>query len=104
MSYTKTNYQDTESKGGLHFMRDPLDAQKQGFSVLETDEGWEGMEHDHEEQDHEEIYFLIEGEAVMTVDGEDVHLEEGDALRVAPEATRELHTPEPSTLVIAGAP
>jgi len=104
MTYTKTNYTATESKGGLHFMRDALDAQKQGFSVLETEKDWTGMEHDHDKEDHEEIYFLVDGSAVMTVDGEEVRLEEGDALRVAPEATRELHTPEPSTLVIAGAP
>ncbi|MDY6770505.1 MAG: cupin domain-containing protein [Candidatus Nanohaloarchaea archaeon] len=104
MSYTRRNYEEVNDTNGLHFMRDALKADNLGFTVLETDEGWEGKEHDHADEGHEEIYFLVEGDATLDIDGDTVWLEEGDAVRVDPGSTRQLRTPEPSTIVIAGAP
>lgn len=66
--------------------------------------GWTGKEHDHADDDQEEVYLLLEGEAVVTVESEDVAMESGDALRVAPEATRRIENGETeSTFVLAGA-
>jgi mannose-6-phosphate isomerase-like protein (cupin superfamily) len=104
MSYTKANYEDVEDKNGLHFMRDTLDAENQGFTVLETEPGFEGMAHDHAEQGQEEIYFLIEGVAEVEIDDETVEMGEGDAVRISAEAERTLRTPEVSKLVLVGAP
>ncbi|MFB6241235.1 MAG: cupin domain-containing protein [Candidatus Nanosalina sp.] len=104
MSYTKANYTDVEDKHGLHFMRDALDAEKQGFTVLETEEGFEGMEHDHADEEQEEIYFLVSGEAEVDIEGETVEMEEGDAVRISAEDSRTLRTPEASKLVLVGAP
>ena len=104
MSYTKKNYTDVEDKNGLHFMRDDLDAEEQGFTVLETEGEWEGMEHDHAENGQEEIYFLIEGAAELRVEDETVTLEEGDAVRISAEDSRTLKTSEASKLVLVGAP
>lgn len=101
MSYTKANYTDVESKNGLHFMRNALDAEKQGFTVLETDGEWEGMEHDHEDG-QEEIYFLIDGSAEVEIEGETVEMEEGDAVRISPEDSRTLRTTEASKFVLVG--
>lgn len=104
MSYTKANYTEVESTNGLHFMRDELDAEKQGFTVLETEQGFEGMEHDHADEGQEEIYFLVTGQAELGVEGETVEMEEGDAVRLSPDSTRTLRTPEASKLVLVGAP
>ncbi|WP_414838326.1 hypothetical protein ACK3SF_02890 [Candidatus Nanosalina sp. VS9-1] len=71
MSYTKANYSDVEPKGGaLHFLRDELECENLGVTVIDAEKGWEGLEHDHEEDGQEEVYLLIEGEASITVDGE----------------------------------
>lgn len=106
MSHTTVDYEDVDAVGGgLHFLRDELDCENLGFSVLDADPGWVGKEHDHAEEGHEEVYFLVEGEATLTVDDEEIRMEAGDAVRVSPDATRQLKNgPLESTFVVAGAP
>lgn len=106
MSHTRVHYGDVDPVGGgLHFMRDALDCENLGFSVFECDPGWTGKAHDHAGDGQEEVYFLVDGAAALTVDGERVPLEPGDAVRVAPEATRQLGVEdEPSTILVVGAP
>lgn len=89
----------------MHFLRDPLDSENLGVTVLDVDAGWSGNEHDHSDGDHEEVYLLLDGSATVTVDGEDVAMEPGDALRLPPDATRQIQVgDQPSRLVLAGAP
>jgi len=106
MSYDKVNYGDVEAVAdGMHFLRDPLDCEEFGLTVVECSPGWTGMEHDHAEDGQEEVYLLVSGEATITVDGEDVDLESGDALRVDPESSRLVQNGDTeSTFVIVGAP
>jgi mannose-6-phosphate isomerase-like protein (cupin superfamily) len=106
MSYTKVNHRDVEpTSEALYFLRDALDCENLGLTVIECDPNWTGMEHDHADGDHEEVYYLVDGEATMHVDGDEVALDPGDALRVAPEVTRQIENgPRESTFVVAGAP
>jgi quercetin dioxygenase-like cupin family protein len=107
MTHDKVNYQDVDPVSeAMHFLRDPLDCDQLGVTVVECDPGWEGMEHDHGNEDHEEVYLLMAGEAAVTVGGgDDINMEAGDALRVAPDATRQIENGDTeSTFVIAGAP
>jgi quercetin dioxygenase-like cupin family protein len=106
MSHGKVNYQDVDPAAeALHFLRDPLDCEELGVTVIECDPGWTGMEHDHAEEDHEEVYLLVDGEATVTVEGEPVAMEPGDALRVDPEASRQIRNGEAeSRFVVVGAP
>jgi uncharacterized cupin superfamily protein len=106
MSYTKVNQTDVEPVGGgLHFLRDALGCEQLGFSVVECEPNWTGKEHDHTDGDHEEVYYLVSGEVLLHVDGDEVALDPGDAVRVAPESTRQLENgPRESTLVVVGAP
>ncbi|MFB6202754.1 MAG: cupin domain-containing protein [Halorhabdus sp.] len=106
MAYTKVNYKDIEPvAGSMHFLRDALDCETVGVTVLECDPGWSGKAHDHAEEDHEEVYLLVDGEATVTVEDESVEMKSGDAVRVAPEATREIHNGDAdSTFVLVGAP
>lgn len=105
MSYTKVDYESVEPVGdGLHFLRDPLGCENVGVSVLEVDPGWTGMEHDHADDGQEEVYVLIDGSATVTVDGEDVALDAGDALRIPAESTRQIHNGDTeSKFVLVGA-
>ncbi|WP_224269051.1 cupin domain-containing protein [Haloprofundus salinisoli] len=106
MSHSKVNYRDVEPKSdGMHFLRDALDTDNLGVTVLDCEAGWSGMEHDHGDEGHEEVYLLIDGGATVSIDGDDVTLEPGDAVRIPPEATRQIRvSDEDSTLVLAGAP
>jgi len=106
MSYTKVNYENVDAvAGAMHFLRDPLDCETVGVTVVECEPGWTGKEHDHADEDHEEVYLLLEGAATVHVDGESVAMTAGDAVRVPPEATRRIENGDgESTFVLAGAP
>jgi len=105
MSYTQKHYRDADELApGMHFLRDELDCEQLGLTVVEADEQWEGKEHDHADESHEEVYLLVDGGGDLTVDGEDIALEPGKAVRVSSDATRQLSFTEESTMVIAGAP
>ncbi|PSP72347.1 cupin [Halobacteriales archaeon QS_3_64_16] len=104
MSHSKVNYEETDTTYGMHFLRDSLGCEDHGVTVVDAEPGWEGPEHEHDE-DHEEVYFLVEGEATITVDGEDVSMSTGDAVRVSPDATRQvINGDTESQFVITGAP
>mgnify|MGYP000053042055 CR=1 FL=1 len=105
MAYDSVNYEAVEPAApGMHFLRDALDAEQVGVTVLDADEGWSGMEHDHAEDGQEEIYVLVDGAATVTVDGEAVSMAPGDALRIDPDATRTIDVEEESQFVLVGAP
>lgn len=106
MSHTLVNYRDVEPAGdALYFLRDPLACEELGLSVFELSAGDAGKEHDHGHDGQEEVYYLVEGEVTIVVDDEPVEMGPGDALRVDPEHTRQIHAgDEESLLVIAGAP
>ena len=106
MGYDATAYDDVEPRApGMFFLREALDCENLGVTVVEADDGWAGTEHDHGDIDHEEVYVLVQGEATLTVDGDDVALAPGDAVRVDPGSTRDLaFSADGSKMVIAGAP
>jgi len=106
VSYTRVNYDDVEPVGGaMHFMRDPLECSNVGVTVVECDPGWTGKAHDHAGQEQEEVYVLVEGAATVDVDGDSVELTAGDALRIAPDARRQIRNgDEASLFVLVGAP
>ncbi|ADJ15367.1 cupin domain-containing protein [Halalkalicoccus jeotgali] len=106
MDYTKVDYTEVEPVAdSLYFLREPLGCENLGVSVLECEPGWSGKEHDHAEEDHEEVYLLVEGEATIVVDGESVLMEAGEAVRIPAEATRRIENGETeSRFVLAGAP
>ncbi|MFW6448261.1 MAG: cupin domain-containing protein [Halobacteriota archaeon] len=105
MSFTKQRYTDVDPLApGMHFLREALDCEHLGITVVEADPGWQGKPHDHAADGHEEVYLLLEGDARLEVAGSPVELAPGDAVRVAPEATRRLHFPDGGRMVIAGAP
>jgi len=105
MSYTKVDSSEIDPVGeGLRFLRDPLDCETVGVTLLDADPGWTGKEHDHAEDGQEEVYVLVEGSATITVDGEDVELTAGEALRVPAGASRQIHNGDTeSRFVLVGA-
>jgi mannose-6-phosphate isomerase-like protein (cupin superfamily) len=51
------------------------------------------------------VYVLVEGAATVTVEGEDVPLEAGEAIRLPPESERQITNGDTeSTFVLVGAP
>ncbi len=106
VSYTRINYEDVDPIGdAMHFMRDPLECSNLGVTIVECEPGWTGKEHNHGSKGHEEVYVLVEGAATVDVDGEPVELEAGDALRIDPDARRQIRNGDRESLfVLVGAP
>jgi len=89
----------------MRFLRDPLECSNVGVTVVECEPGWTGKTHSHASNGHEEVYILIEGQATVDVAGDAVDLTAGDALRVAPDARRQIRNgDEESLFVLVGAP
>lgn len=106
MSYETANYHDVDAVGGgLHFLRDALDCEQLGVSVLEVEPEWSGKPHDHADEGQEEVYVLVSGAAEVEVGNDTVAMEAGDALRIDPEETRRIRNGDTeSTFILAGAP
>lgn len=106
MSHTKINYRDVESTaGGMHFLRDELDCEHVGVTIVDCAPGWTNKEHSHEDEQQEEVYVLLEGEATVTVEEEVVEMQPGDVVRISPEATHQIQNGDTeSRFVLVGAP
>lgn len=106
MTYTKVSYQDVEQTGdGMHFLRDALDCENVGVTVVDCGPGWTNEEHAHEDEQQEEVYVLVEGEATVTIEDDVVEMQAGDAVRISPDATHQIENGETdSRFVLVGAP
>jgi quercetin dioxygenase-like cupin family protein len=95
-----------DEHGGMWFFRSPLDCDQLGLTLLELEPGGKGKEHDHADSDHEEVYLVVDGTIEVDVGDDTVTVEAGEAIRVDPETTRQLHNngDELVRLVIGGAP
>lgn len=91
MTYRKVNYESVEPVAdAMHFLSEPLHSEQLGVTVVKCKAGWRGLKHDHSDNQHEEVYVLIEGEATVEIDGESVEMAPGDAVWISPDATRQL--------------
>lgn len=106
MTYTKVNYESVEPVAdAMHFLSEPLESEQLGVTLVRCKPGWRGLEHDHTDNQHEEVYVLIEGGAEVRVDEEAVVMEPGDAIWIPPTSTRQIvNGDEESAFVLVSAP
>jgi len=80
-TYEQVNYEDVEPvSGAMHSLSDSLDSQQADVSTVRCDPDWRSKPHDHSENDHEEIYILLDGRATVVVDDEEVEIAAGNAV------------------------
>lgn len=78
-----------EGPGGMvRKVRRSVGARAFGFNYFVFPPNQEGREHNHAEQNMEEVYFVVKGSGVMRIDGEEVELRPGRFVRVDGAATR----------------
>ncbi|APW96610.1 cupin [Halobiforma lacisalsi AJ5] len=97
--------------GGMWFLKEELDADHVGVTVLELAPGGEGKPHDESETGQEEVYYVVEGEVAVDLfdDGEvdeTVSLEVDEAIRLDSEQRRQIRNggDERAKLLLVGAP
>jgi mannose-6-phosphate isomerase-like protein (cupin superfamily) len=107
MGYSMISVDDIEGEGpggAARFVRRRLGVEAFGINWFEIPPGAEGLEHDEQETQQEEVNVVVRGSGVYRVDGEDIPVEVGTFMRFDPETTRvPVAGPEGMTLVAVGA-
>jgi mannose-6-phosphate isomerase-like protein (cupin superfamily) len=98
---------ETTFGGAMLKVRAGLGVTSFGIQVLRLPANLEAYPaHDHSADGQEEVYAVLEGEATLSVDGEEHQLSPGKFARVGPNESRKLATGDnPATvLAMAGVP
>jgi mannose-6-phosphate isomerase-like protein (cupin superfamily) len=78
-----------EGPGGMvRKARRAVGARAFGFNYFVFPPDQAGLEHEHGDDGHEEVVFVVAGSGVLHVDGEQVELRPGRLVRIDPESTR----------------
>ena len=76
-----------EREFGKAFLKDALGLTGCEVSVNVVPKGFK-MPFNHKHKQNEEVYLILKGEGVLTIDGDRIAVSEGSAVRVAPDAVR----------------
>jgi quercetin dioxygenase-like cupin family protein len=78
-----------EGPGGVvKKVRRALGAAAFGFNYFQLPAGTEGHEHDETQSGQEEVVFVVAGDGVLRVDGDQIELKPGRFVRLDPAARR----------------
>jgi quercetin dioxygenase-like cupin family protein len=104
--FTIRHLDDCEKNGRWSLVRRGLDVQSFGLNVVEIEQGYSIPEHNEVERDQEEVFVVLEGDAVMVVEGEERPAPAGTFVRVAPPLMRTVRNDNdtPVKLLIVSAP
>jgi mannose-6-phosphate isomerase-like protein (cupin superfamily) len=97
---------DFERNGRWQLVRRGLDVDSFGLNVVEIEQDYSIPEHNELERDQEEVFIVLEGSAVMVIDGVDHPAPAGTFVRVSPPLMRTVRNDQeqPVTLLIVSAP
>ncbi len=86
--------------------RKSLGVEAFGMNVVEIGPGGQIPEHDESQRDHEEVFFVWEGDGTAVVDGMESPAPAGTFVRVAPEVRRTIRNDgeSPMRMLIVSAP
>lgn len=109
MAYRKASTDDVDSVidaeyGGMWFLRDELDTEEVGVTIMELEPDARGKEHDHGHDAQEEVYVCVDGTVEVECGDETVELGEDEALWLSPDQTRQIFNrgDERAKLVLVG--
>ena len=93
-----TNYKTTELgkidelinlENGKAFLHDALELTGCEISINTVAQGFK-VPFNHKHKQNEEVYIVLKGEGILTIDGNAVNVEEGSVVKVMPAASRTL--------------
>ena len=104
--YTILHLGDFEQAGKWWLARKSLGVRSFGINVVEIPPGDDIPEHNELDRDQEEVFIVLEGDAVMVIDGEEHPAPAGTFTRVAPPLSRTVRNDneKPVRLLICSAP
>jgi quercetin dioxygenase-like cupin family protein len=104
--YTISHLSDFETNGRWSLVRRGLGVESFGLNVVEIEQGYSIPEHNETDRDQEEVFIVLDGDAVMVIAGEEHPAPRGTFARVAPPLLRTVRNDneQPVTLLICSAP
>jgi quercetin dioxygenase-like cupin family protein len=104
--FTIRHLGDFEKSGRWSLVRRGLDVQAFGLNVVEIEQGHSIPEHHELDRDQEEVFIVLEGNAVLVIEGEEHPAPMGTFARVAPPLIRTVRNDNeaPVRLLIVSAP
>ena len=106
-SVKKIDEMETTFGGGLRKARAELGVTSVGMSILTMPAGYDRYpDHDHTHDQQEEVYIVLAGSGVLTIEGEEFALDDETMARVGPGTKRKV-VPGPDgvrLLVLGGVP
>ena len=89
-----------------HLVRKGIECPAFGINLVEIGPGGQIPEHTEEERDHEEVFIVLDGDAVAIVDGMEQPAPKGTFVRVSPAVRRQIRNQGSDTtrIVIVAAP
>ena len=109
--YTLKSWDDFEQMEGSgesswRLARKSLGISSFGVNIVDIGPGGKIPEHDETGRDQEEVFVIIDGDAVAVIDGADMAAPRGTFVRVAPEVRRTIRNDgeEPARVMIISAP
>jgi quercetin dioxygenase-like cupin family protein len=93
-------FEEMEGSGNAtwRLARKTLGAESVGFNVVDIAPGGQIPEHNHSADNQEEIYIVLDGEAMIVTDGEDHVAAAGTFSRFAPEVNRTIRNDSDGTV------
>lgn len=99
-SYKIVHSDDLERTGDWRLVRRTLGCEAFGANLVEIAPGDSIPEHDERDRDQEELFFVLAGSAVMSIDGEEHSTPAGTFARLDPELRRSVRNPGPDTAAV----
>ena len=95
-----------ETNGRWQLVRRGLGVDSFGLNVVEIEQGYSIPEHNELDRDQEEVFIILEGDAVFVIDGEEHPAPKGTFGRISPPLLRTVRNDAetPVTLLIVSAP
>ena len=99
-------FEEMEGSGGAtwRLARKTLGAEAFGFNVVDIEAGGQIPAHDHTGDNQEEVFIILEGDAVMRLDGEEHNAPAGTFASIEPPASRTIlnRSDAPVTALLIG--
>ena len=93
-------FEEMEGSGGAtwRLARKTLGAEAFGFNVVDIEAGGQIPAHNHEGDNQEEVFIILEGSATVVADDEEHDAPAGTFCRFAPEVTRTIRNTSDGTV------
>ncbi|HEY6016433.1 MAG TPA: cupin domain-containing protein [Gaiellaceae bacterium] len=104
--FTIVHTDDLERSGRWALVRRSLELRSFGANMVEIQPGTQIPEHDETERDQEEVFLVLQGDAVAVLDGVRYAAPAGTFVRADPEVVRTIanDSDAPATVLIVSAP